>query len=172
MFLLEEVFVLNYFSKKKLQSQKFLSSKEYNKIVKKRNSNCLAFAFGRTSQDLEEFDLLTIQQIEKLQNHEKIQEVDICEAFIRKAKEFGYEVKQITKLDGTDGKVVFIVFGWYSQYIKDLGNYDYFFHIIRKNENGSFEHKLDWFTPAKVISFYQLSKWFKLDIERYYFVLN
>lgn len=158
--------------KSKLQSQTFLSSKDYNKIVKKRNGNCLAFAFSQTTQNLEEFDLLTIQQIERLQNHQKIEKVDICEAFMRKAKVFGYEVKQVSKFDETDGKVIFIVFGWYSQYIKDFGNYDYLFHIIRKNEDGSFEHKLDWYTPAKFLSLHQLNKWLKLDIDRYYFVLS
>lgn len=162
---------MKFFSKKKLQSQAFLSSKKYNKIVNTRYSNCLAFALGQTSQNLEGYDLLTIEQIEKLQNNQEIQEVDICEAFIRKAKEFGYEVKQVNKLDEIDGKVIFIVFGWYSHYIKHFGNYDYSFHIIRKNEDGSFEHKLDWYTPAKFLSISELNKWLKLDIERYYFVL-
>lgn len=163
---------MRHFFKSKLQSQTFLSSKEYNKIVKKRNGNCLAFAFSQTSQNLEEFDLLTIQQIEMLQNHQQIEKINICEAFTRKAKAFGYEVKPVTKLEETEGKVIFIVFGWYSQYIKHFGNYDYFFHIIRKNEDGSFEHKLDWYTPAKSLSLSQLNKWLKLDIDRYYFVLS
>lgn len=160
------------FLKSKLQSQTFLSSKEYNKIVDRRNSNCLAFAFGQTSQNCEKFDLLTIQQIEKLENHQEIEKADICEAFSTKAKEFGYDVKQLTTLEETDGNVIFIVFGWYSRYIKDFGNYDYFFHIIRRNENGSFEHKLDWFSPAKRIAVTQVNKWLKLDMPRYYFVLN
>jgi len=163
---------LKSFSRNKLQSQTFLSSKEYNKIINKRNSNCLAFAFGQTSPDLTKYDLLTIQQIEKLQNHQEIQKINICEAFTRKAKEFGYNVKQVSNLDNSDEKVVFIVFGWYSQYIKDFGKYDYFFHVIRKNENSSFEHKLDWYTPAKFLSISNLNKWFNMNIERYYFVLS
>lgn len=158
----------------KLQSQTFLTASEYNKIIFKNNryGNCLSFAFGQTSQNYESYDLLTIPQIVKLQNHCKIEEVDICEAFIRKAKEFGYDVKPISSLNETSGKVVFIVFGWYTDYIEDIGDYEYFFHIIRKNENSSFEHKLDWDTPAKILTNHELKKWFESDIEKYYFVVS
>lgn len=160
--------------KNKLQSQTFLTASEYNKIISKnkRHGNCLSFAFGQTSESYLTYDLLTIPQIVKLQNHCKIEKVDICEAFIRKAKEFGYEVKSISSLNGTCGQVVFIVFGWYTDYIEDIGDYEYFFHIIRKNENSSFEHKLDWDTPAKTLTNHQLKKWFKSNIKRYYFVVS
>ena len=84
----------------------------------------------------------------------------------------GYEVKSISSLDETSGQVVFIVFGWYTDYIKGIGDYEYFFHIIRKNENSSLEHKLDWDTPAKILTNYELKKWFESDIERYYFVVS
>lgn len=157
--------------KNKLKNQTFLTSKQYNKVVDKRNGNCLSFAFSQTLQNFENFDLLTIKQIEKLENHQPIEEVDICEAFINKAKEFGYNVKQINSIKGMEGKVVFIVLGWYTQYIEDFGKYDYFFHIIRKNEDGSFEQKLDWSTPAKLVSFSKIKKYLNLGIESHYFVL-
>lgn len=114
--------------------------------------------------------MLTIPQIVKLKKHCKIEKVDICEAFIRKAKEFGYKVKSISSLNEASGQVVFIVFGWYTDYIENIGDYEYFFHIIRRNENSSFEHKLDWYTPANILTNYELKNWFESEIERYYFV--
>ena len=158
----------------KLQSQTFLTAYEYNKILysKKRQGNCLSFAFGQISHKYKTFDLLTKTQIVKLQHHWIMEKVDICEAFIRKAKEFGYEVKQISSLDKSNGQVVFIVFGWYTGYIRKIGNYEYFFHIIRSNENGSFEHKLDWDTPANALTSYELNQWLESDIKRYYFVVS
>jgi len=158
----------------KLQSQTFLTAYEYNKLLyqKKRHGNCLSFAFGQTSQNYETYDLLTLPQIVKLQNHCKIEKVDICEAFIRKAKKFGYEVTPISSLNESSNQVVFIVFGWYTDYIEDIGDYEYFFHIIRRNENSSFEHKLDWDTPTNILTNYELNQWLESDIERYYFVVS
>ena len=158
----------------KLQSQTFLTALEYTKItlINNRESNCLGFAFSQTSENYQSYDLLTPLQIARLQNHREIGKVDICEAFIRKAKEFGYDVKLINSLDGTNNKVVFIVFGWYTDYIEGFGDYKYFFHIIRKNENGSFEHKLDWDTHANILTDYELLDWLESDIERYYFVVS
>lgn len=158
----------------KLQNQTFLTALEYTKIaiINNRKSNCLGFAFGQTSKNYQAYDLLTLSQIAQLEKHCKIGEVNICEAFIKKAKEFGYDVKQINSLKGTHNKVVFIVFGWYTDYIENFGDYEYFFHIIRKNEDNSFEHKLDWYTPANIITNYELKKWFESDIERYYFVVS
>lgn len=158
----------------KLQSQTFLTAAEYNKIISQNNrhGNCLSFAFGQTSQKYKTFDLLTIHQIVKLQKHRKIKKVDICEAFIRKAKKFGYDVKLINSLEGTNNKVVFIVFGWYTDYIENFGNYEYVFHIIRKNEDDSFEHKLNWIAKAKILADNEIIDWLESDIERYYFVVR
>lgn len=50
----------------KSQPQTFLSARRFNKIVEKHNANCLAFAFGQTTANLESFDLITMEQIEKL----------------------------------------------------------------------------------------------------------
>ena len=44
-------------------------------------------------------------------------------------------------------------------------------YIIRKNEDGSFEQKLDWSTPAKLVSFSKIKKYLNLGIESHYFVL-
>lgn len=151
--------------------QRFLTAKEYNRMVDKRDGNCLSFAFGQTSQDFERFDLLSVEQIQKVINQQLMKKIDICDAFIKKAKEFGYDVEPISTIQGTEGKVVFIVFGWYTQPIEGVGKYDYFFHVIRKNENGSFEQKLDWCTRAKRMSLSKVNKYLRLDTEVHYFVL-
>jgi len=158
----------------KLQNQTFLTAYEYNKMLyqKKRHGNCLSFAFGQTSHKYKTYDLLTFPQIVKLKHHRQMEKVDICDAFIKKAKEFGYEVKQISSLDEASGQVSFIVFGWYTSYIEGIGDYEYFFHIIRRNKNSSFEHKLDWDTPANTLTSYELNQWLESDIKRYYFVVS
>ena len=154
------------------QSQAFLSARQFNVLVDKHNANCLAFAFGQITANLEEFDLLTMEQMRKLVQHQQLEQIDICKAFIDKASEFGYEVEQIKTLDSTDGKVAFILFGWYSGYLDDFGIYNYFFHVVRKNEDGSFEHKPDWYSQAKKLSTCRLRKILAQNIPKYYFVLG
>lgn len=153
-------------------TNRFPSAKEYNTNYNLFATNCLAFAFGRNLDSPAAYDLLSLNQINLLKNGETIPQVNICEAFIKKAKEFGYTVRQITDIDEAHGKVLFLVFGWYTDYIKQVGNYDYFFHIIRRNEQGIYEHKLDWYTKAKAMSDKEILSWLNLDIECYYFVLD
>ena len=155
-----------------MKSKLFPSAKEYNSSYNLFRTNCLAFAFGRTMDSPARYDLLSLQQINLLRNCKPIGPVNICDAFVAKAKEFGHTVRQITEISESYGKVLFIVFGWYTDYIKGVGNYDYFFHIIRRNEDGIFEHKLDWYTKAKPMSGKELLSWLNIDIERYYFVLD
>ncbi|MBQ8298929.1 MAG: hypothetical protein IJX99_03550 [Clostridia bacterium] len=156
----------------KSQPQIFPSARRFNKIVDKHNANCLAFAFGQSTANLESFDLLTMEQISKLTHHQQLEEIDICKAFVDKALEFGYQVEQTQTHELVNGKVAFILFGWYSGYLDDLGIYNYFFHVVRKNENGSFEHKSDWFSWAKKLSTYRLKKMLSQDVPKYYFVLK
>lgn len=151
---------------------RFPSSREYNTYYNLLQTNCLAFAFGRTMDSPTSYDLLSLKQINLIKCGKTIPHVDICEAFIKKAKEFGYTVKQIADIVEANNKVLFIVFGWYSDYIKYVGTYDYFFHIIRRNEREVYEHKLDWYSKAKTMSDKELLSWLNLDIERYYFVLD
>lgn len=152
--------------------QRFPSAREFNKMVAKHDANCLAFIFGQTNSNLEAFDLLTMEQIQKLEHHQTLGNIDICKTFIAKALEFGYEVEQIDTLDEANNNVAFILFGWYSGYIESIGIYDYFFHVIRKNENGVFEHKSDWFSNAKKISPYRFNQLLNQTIPIHYFVLK
>ena len=151
---------------------KFPSARKYNSLYNLLGTNCLAFAFGRTTDPPESYDLLTIDQINSLKNGKSIPKVDICDMFVKKAKTFGLSIRQISNLSEADGKVLFILFGWYTDYIKNIGNYDYFFHVVRRDEYGVYEHKADWYEKAKVMSDKELLNWLYLNIERYYFVLD
>ena len=148
------------------------SAKEFNSMYQMFGTNCLAFALGRTMDSPQLYDLLTIDEINLLKNGQSIPPKDICKAFICKAKEFNLTVRQITDISKATDKVLFIVFGWYTDFISGIGNYDYFFHIIRRNELGIYEHKADWYEKAKVMKSKELLNWLTLDIERYYFVLD
>jgi hypothetical protein len=153
-------------------STRLPSAKEFNSMYQKLGTNCLAFALGRTTDSPTLYDLLTIDEINLLKNGKTIPKKDICEAFIAKAKQFNLNVRQITDMSEADGKVLFILFGWYTDFIQQIGNYDYFFHVIRRNELGVYEHKADWYEKAKVVTNKELLTWLKLNIERYYFVLD
>ena len=148
------------------------TAKEFNTMYQKIGTNCLAFALGRTTDFPPLYDLLTIDEINLIKNGKTIPKKDICEAFISKAKQFNLNVRQITDISEAKGKVLFILFGWYTDFIHGLGNYDYFFHVIRRNEFGVYEHKADWYEKAKIVSNKELLNWLNLDIERYYFVLD
>ena len=171
-FVIMEVNLMQKFLGIKSQPRTFLSARRFNKIVEKHNANCLAFAFGQTTANLESFDLLTMEQIEKLTHHQQLEQIDICKAFIDKALEFGYEIEQIQTLVEASGKVAFILFGWYSGYLDDLGIYNYFFHVVRKNEDDSFEHKPDWFSRANKMSTYQLKRMLSQVSPKHYFILK
>lgn len=148
------------------------SAKEFNSMHQGIGANCLAFALGRTMDSPTLYDLLTIDEINLLKNGKNIPKKDICEAFIAKAKLFNLNVKQITDISEADGKVLFILFGWYTDFIHGIGTYDYFFHVIRRNESGIYEHKADWYEPAKILKYKELLNWLELNIERYCFVLD
>ena len=63
--------------------QTFPTAKEYKWLVKRRDGNCLSFALGQISKEFETFDLLSLDQIK---NYKKLGEIDISDAFIKKAK--------------------------------------------------------------------------------------
>ena len=156
----------------KLCSSVLPSAKEFNSMYQHIATNCLAFALGRTSDSPTEYDLLTLDEINLLKNGKPIPKVDICDAFTKKAKQFNLNVRKISKISEANGKILFILFGWYTDYIKSIGSYDYFFHIIRRNEHGTFEHKADWYERAKIMTDKEILTWLSLNIERYYFVLD
>ena len=153
-------------------STRFPSAKEFNNMHQRIGTNCLAFALGRTIDSPTQYDLLTIDEINLLKNGKTIPKKDICLAFITKAKQFNLNVRQINDISESEGKVLFILFGWYTDFIHGIGNYDYFFHVIRRNELGVYEHKADWYEKAKVVTDKELLNWLNLNIERYYFILD
>ena len=164
---------LKQFFTRYFKRNEFISAKKYNKLVKTEEGNCLSFAFGITQKSLINFDILTLDQIIKIQTYgELLEEVSICDQFTEKARLLGYKVKQVNNLEEAREKVAFIVIGFFTDYIEWIGDYPYFFHIIRKNEDETFEEKADWYSKASRISKSVINEWIDKGIPIYYFVLD
>lgn len=164
---------LKQFFNRHFKKNEFISAKKYNRLVKTGKGNCLSFAFGITQEGLTNFDILTLEQIIKIQTYgELLEEISICDQFIEKARLFGYKVKQVNSLEETRGKVAFIVIGFYTDYIEWIGDYPYFFHIIRKNEDETFEEKADWYANASRVPKSVIKEWNDKGIPIHYFILD
>lgn len=166
---------LNLFKRHKTNPNfPFLSAKEYNDIIYRNNqaANCLSFALGLTTSNTDYYGLLSTEQVSHICHSEDVGYIDICEAFIKRARQFGYKVSHISSLDNAKGKVAFILIGFYSMYYEGIGEYKYAFHVIRKNINGTFEEKLDWITDAKKISKKRVNYWISNVGKVNYFVLD
>ena len=94
---------LKQFFTRYFKRNEFISAKKYNKLVKTEEGNCLSFAFGITQKSLINFDILTLDQIIKIQTYgELLEEVSICDQFTEKARLLGYKVKQVNNLSGLE----------------------------------------------------------------------
>ncbi len=150
----------------------FLSAEEYNELVSPEDGNCLSFSLGIVNnRQVMDFDLLTITEVEEIIHNQVQPQIDICEMFSKKVQQFGYNVRQVENMKDARGKVVFIVLGFYAQPIKPFGQYNYNFHIIRKNEDGTFEQKEGLIAEAKKISKYKVKKKLRSGIPAHYFML-
>lgn len=120
--------------------KKFLSAIEFNNIANIKATNCFAFALSL----IEPNGLYELPRKDVDECYIKIED-----AFEYRAAYHKIKVKEVNNLEETNGKIAFIVFGWYAY--AD-------FHVIRKNLDGTFEHKPDWKEAATKIEWNELRK--------------
>lgn len=121
-----------------------LHASQYNACVDSRKTNCLAFALGQT-----EGSENSVFSVYNLEHHDRLgNQILISDSFKMSAERFGLKVKEVNTLEETNGKFAFIVWGWYPVH-QVFGGVEYSdFHVLRRNPDGSYEHKPDWYEPA------------------------
>lgn len=121
---------------------------QFNEIADLRNTNCLAFAFGQTLPG----DYTLYRAIDPDTGRPFNPYDTPVRAFIQKAESFEFKLKQVESEEETEGKTAFYLWGWFAY--KDLTGKLFYtdFHVIRKNPDGSFEHKPDGTKPAEPTS--------------------
>lgn len=125
----------------------FLNAAEFNKVANIEATNCFAFALGLTADN--GFYELQRKDVDGCN-------VNIAVAFKQRAALNGVRVKKVTKLEETQNQVAFLVFGWYR--FAD-------FHVVRKNADGTFEHKPDWHEPASLTTWEKIRQEYQEDYQ-------
>ena len=147
----------------------FISPEKFNATVNINVMNCLGFALNQT----QEGDY-TLKRAIDIDTYRPLNPNDTpVDAFIRKAKELGYNIKQVATAEETAGKTAFWLWGWFSYYsmFEGVVRYDDF-HVVRKNQDGSFVHKPDGHQPAEHIEdFKEFTQKYYVEDTPYIFVL-
>lgn len=150
-------------------THKFLSPEEFNATNNIKLVNCLGYAFGQTQKGD-----YTLYRAVDFDTYRPLNPADTpVEAFIKKAAEFGFNVKQVTTPEETIGHTAFWLWGWFSYYdmFEHLVKHDDF-HVVRKNTDGTFVHKPDDIEPASIIEdFGEFCKKYYAEDTPYIFVL-
>lgn len=138
--------------------KRFLSAVEFNQLVNAKEVNCLGFLFGQTRGKH------TLHRSVDIDTGRPLNPYDTpVKAFIEKASDLGFSVKQVSTEEETIGKTACWLWGWSTYYSMFEGTVKYDdFHVVRKNSDGTFEHKPNGHEPAEEI------KDFKEFTEKHY----
>lgn len=124
---------------------RLLKANEFNKEANIHATNCFAFALGLTENG---------GRYELPRKDVDGCNVKIAEAFKYRAAYNNIMLREVSSLEETEGKVAFILFGWFA-----FAN----FHVVRKNSDGTFEHKPDWKEPATEVTWEEIRKEYPED---------
>ena len=128
----------------------FLSAPEANSRYHINKFNCLGFAIGVEK-------LLHLYRPTDPDTGRPINPMDTpVKSFIKTLSKFSINVRQVESIEETDGKTAFWLWGWYKYYTWDGMRYDDF-HVVRKNADGTFEHKPDGHRPASKVDLADVS---------------
>lgn len=115
--------------------KKLISAAEFNAVADIAKTNCFAFMAGLTEPD-------GLYDLPRTDPDECKLTIEV--AFKWRCEYHGIKVRQVSSLEEASGRNAYIVFGWYR-----YGD----FHCVRKNPDGTFEHKPDRKEPATAIDF-------------------
>lgn len=143
--------------------------KAFNTLVQegeKYKNNCLAFSAGQTGPG----DYTLYRQIDPDTGRPINPKDTPCKPFIHKMKQYGFKLREVKTEAETEGKIAFWLWGWFCY--RDLfGKLHYDdFHVIRRNPDGSFEHKPDGTKPAEPTSLEAIQNVYGYTEKPYIFV--